>query len=462
MRRRVYGIETEYGIAAVDPITQRVVMDAEDAARHLFSSVTSYGRTTNLFLRNGGRMYLDVGSHPEYATAECDSVGQLVEQVRAGEQLFVQLAERAHIAISADNINAKILLFANNGDNHHNSYGCHENYLIHRRRDFHDTADALISFFITRIIVAGAGHISLDGPAPSYVFSHRAEHMWDAVSAATTRSRPIINTRDEPLADTTTYRRLHVIVGDTNIAESSTALKVGMTELLLTALEDGLDIRDLALAQPMSAIRTINRDLTATTPVELADGRSMSALQIQRTIYQRVQERLAQTELNDSHRHTFDVWRRALDALESGNWESIDTELDFAIKKKLIDTYQQRTGLALNDSRIIRLNMAYHDITTSGLRHSMENTGLMTRISTAQAVVAATHTPPSTTRAHLRGRFISAAQTVRANVFVDWQTLRCEDGLQTAVMLRDPLSTHNPQVDALIEKLHDSAPLLPA
>lgn len=462
MRRRVYGIETEYGIAAVDPATQHVVMDAEEAARYLFSSVTSHGRTTNLFLRNGGRMYLDVGSHPEYATAECDSVGQLIEQIRAGEELLVQLVDRARSALAADDVSAKILLFANNGDNHHNSYGCHENYLIHRRRDFHETADALISFFITRIIVAGAGHISFEGPSPTYVFSHRAEHMWDAVSAATTRSRPIINTRDEPLADTTTYRRLHVIVGDTNIAESSTALKVGMTELLLTALEDGLDIRDLALAQPMAAIRTINRDLTASTPVDLADGRRMSALQIQRVIFHRVHARLADRDLNPCHHHIFDLWKRSLDAIESGDWSSIDTELDFAIKKKLIDSYQLRSGTALNDSRMTRLLMAYHDITDQGLRTSMENSGLMTRLSTAHAVQTATLTPPSTTRAHLRGRFISAAQSVRADVFVDWQTLRCEDGLQPAVMLRDPLNADDPQVDALIEKLHDSAPLLPA
>lgn len=462
MRRRVYGIETEYGLTAVSGDTQHAVMDSECAARYLFSSLVQQGRTTNLFLRNGGRLYLDVGSHPEYATAECDTLDDLLCQVRAGEELLVQLADRAQPALQADGYEARLVLIANNGDTQHNSYGCHENYLIHRRRNFRDVADALVTFFITRIILTGAGHISTQAGVPQYVFSHRAEHMWDGVSAATTRTRPIINTRDEPLADTTAYRRLHVIVGDTNIAEPSTALKVGMTELLLTAMEDGLTIGDLALAEPMLAIRIVNSDLRGASLLDLADGRRMSAVQIQREIYHRVSTRLPAAELSPMHTYVLDLWGRGIEAVASEDWSTIDTELDVAIKKKLVDGYRQRSGAALSDPRTTRLLMAYHDISAEGLRPRMEGRGLMRRLTTPQAVSRATVIPPASTRAHLRGAFIAAAQDYRADVFVDWQTLRCDDGLQPAHMLRDPLVYEDPEVDALIACLRDHAPLLPA
>lgn len=462
MRRRVFGVETEYGLAAVQQSTQHIVMDAEDAARFLFTSVTQHGRTTNLFLRNGGRLYLDVGSHPEYATAECDTLDDLLAQIRAGETLLVDLAQRAHQALASEGYDTHLSLFANNADSQHHSYGCHENYLIHRRHDFRDVADALVSFFITRIILTGAGHVSTDTPVPRYVFSQRAEHMWDAVSSATTRSRPIINTRDEPLADSTAYRRLHVIVGDTNIAESSTLLKVGMTELLLTAIEDGLHINDLALVDPMMAIREINSDITGRTAVEVVSGRRMTAVQIQHEILQRVVARLADTPLSPTHREVLDLWERGLNAIDSGDWSGIDTELDFAIKKKLVDGYCARSGSSMKDPRVTRLLMAYHDITPSGLRHRMENSGLMIRCTTQQQVNAATVIPPATTRAHLRGKAIGVAQDCRADLFADWQTLRPEDGLHPAIMLRDPLLSQSDDVEVLIESLQRYAPLLPA
>lgn len=462
MRRRVFGIETEYGLTAISPQTQQPVMDAEQAARYLFSSVTQQGRTANLFLRNGGRLYLDVGSHPEYATAECDRIIDLLCQVRAGESILINLATQAQSALQRDEYAAKLVLIANNADTLNNSYGCHENYLIHRKHNFRDVADALVTFFITRIILTGAGHVSLSGPVPRYVFSQRAEHMWDGVSAATTRTRPIINTRDEPLADTTAYRRLHVIVGDTNIAEPTTALKVGMTELLLTAMEEGLTLADYALHDPMLAIRQINADTTVQTTVELSNGRHLTAAQIQREIQAKVKERLTDTQLSEHQRYVLDLWERALCALETQQWNLIDTELDFAAKYKLVTSYCQRSGAALNDDRVTRLIMAYHDVTASGLRAKMEAKGLLTRLTSDELVRYAEVVAPQTTRARLRGAFIAAAQDYRRDHFVDWQTLRIEDGLQPAVMLRDPLATEDPQVDELIARLNQNAPLLPA
>ena len=462
MRRRVFGIETEYGLMAASPETQAPVMDSEEAAKFLFSSLTTQGRTTNLFLRNGGRLYLDVGSHPEYATAECDTIIDLLAQIRAGEELLSQLAERAQPYLVDAGVSAELRLFGNNVDYARHSYGCHENYLLHRRRDFHEVADALVAFFITRIILTGAGHIQTDTPQPRYVFSQRADHMWDAVSSATTRTRPIINTRDEPLADTTAYRRMHVIVGDTNICEATTALKVGATQLVLTAIEDGMHIEDLALADPMLAIREINSDLTARATLELADGRRMRAVEIQHEILQRVRTRLTGMELTPMLHYVMDLCQRGIDALDSRDWSGVETELDFAIKHRLLRSYQERSGAALSDPQMARLMLAYHEVTPPGLRTKMESTGLMRRLTTTDQVTKATVLPPQTTRARLRGEVIAAAQDARADLFADWVTLRLEGSQLPALMLMDPLASEDPRIDTLISTIFEQTPILPA
>ncbi|WP_175955439.1 Pup--protein ligase [Schaalia sp. Marseille-Q2122] len=462
MRRRVVGIETEYGLTAASTTGGPPPIDAEAAARYLFSPLLNAGRTSNLFTRNGGRLYLDVGSHPEYATAECDRLEDLLAQVRAGGQMLADLAVEAEPLMREDGVEATLHLIANNLDSQGNSYGCHENYLLHRRRDFREVADALVAFFITRQILVGSGHIRTDSPTPAYCFSQRADQMWDAVSSATTRSRPIINTRDEPLADSGAYRRMHVIVGDTNIAEPTTALKVGATELLLTAVEDGLRIQDLALADPMRAIREINTDLSGRVTVELADGRMMTAVQIQDQIRQRVIARLEGVELGQMHRYVLDLWNRGLRAVESGEWSGIDTELDVAIKKKLLDSYCARTGAPLNDPRVARLMLMYHEITAGGMAEKMEKSGMMKRLTTPEQVRAAMAIPPTTTRAHLRGRAIGAAQDARADLAADWMHLRLDDASVIPIALQDPLSNDDPRVDALIERIYAQTPILPA
>lgn len=462
MRRRVFGIETEYGLTANSPHTQESVMDSEEAAKFLFSSVTHTGRAANLFLRNGGRLYLDVGSHPEYATAECDTIEDLLAQVRAGEQLFNQLAQKAKPYLTQAGFDAELHLFGNNVDYARNSYGCHENYLLHRRRDFRDVADALVAFFVTRIILTGAGHIQTDSPQARYVFSARADHMWEAVSSATTRSRPIINTRDEPLADTTAYRRMHVIVGDTNIAEPSTALKIGATELLLNAIEDGMHIEDLALADPTLAIREINSDLSGKVNVELSDGRSMRAVDIQREILRRVQARLDLSALTPMHHYVLDLWARGIHAVESGDWSGVETELDFAIKYRLLRGYQKRTGATLSSTQVARLMLAYHEVTGAGLREKMESSGLMRRLTQPEQVEQATVLAPQTTRARLRGHVIGVAQDARVDLYADWVTLRLEGRSFPPVMLMDPLMWEDPRVDTLTRSIHDQIPILPA
>ena len=234
MQRRIFGIENEYGVTCTLRGQRRLSPD--EVARYLFRKVVSWGRSSNVFLGNGSRLYLDVGSHPEYATPECDSAHDLVVHDKAGERIVEQLLGDAEQRLAEEGIRGDVFLFKNNTDSAGNSYGCHENYLISRRDDLADYAEVLIPFLVSRQIFAGAGKVLQTARGAMYCISQRAEHIWEGVSSATTRSRPIINTRDEPHADPERFRRLHVIVGDSNMSEYTTFLKVGTCALMLRML----------------------------------------------------------------------------------------------------------------------------------------------------------------------------------------------------------------------------------
>ena len=225
MERRIFGLENEYGVTCTLRGQRRLSPD--EVARYLFRRVVSWGRSSNVFLANGARLYLDVGCHPEYATPECDSILDLVTHDKAGERILEQLLGSAEQRLREEGIRGVIYLFKNNTDSAGNSYGCHENYLTSRRDDFGHYAEVLIPFFVSRQIYAGAGKVLQTARGAMFCIAQRAEHIWEGVSSATTRSRPIINTRDEPHADAERYRRLHVIVGDSNMSEYATFLKVG-------------------------------------------------------------------------------------------------------------------------------------------------------------------------------------------------------------------------------------------
>ena len=289
MDRRIFGLETEYGVACTsgrhapaDPGRGRPL--PVPAGRHLGSVVS------NVFLRNGSRIYLDVGSHPEYATAECDDLVQLINHDRAGERILEDLIIDAEQRLASEGISGDIFLFKNNTDSHGNSYGCHENYLISRVGDFAKITDVLVPFLVSRQLICGSGKVLHTARGAEYSVSQRAEHIWESVSSATTRSRPIINTRDEPHADPERYRRLHVIVGDSNMSETTTLLKVGSAELVLRLIEAGVPMRDLTLENPIRAIRDLSRDPTGRVTVALSNGRRVSALELQSEYYEKVSE----------------------------------------------------------------------------------------------------------------------------------------------------------------------------
>ncbi|HYY10188.1 MAG TPA: Pup--protein ligase, partial [Kineosporiaceae bacterium] len=322
MDRRIFGIETEFGVTCAFEGQRKLSPD--EVARYLFRRVVSWGRSSNVFLRNGSRLYLDVGSHPEYATAECDDLTELVVHDKAGERILEGLLVDAEQRLNEEGVSGDIYLFKNNTDSAGNSYGCHENYLVGRHGEFSRLADVLIPFLVSRQMVVGAGKVLQTPRGAVYCVSQRAEHIWEGVSSATTRSRPIINTRDEPHADAERYRRLHVIVGDSNMSETTTLLKVTITDLVLRMIETGVVLRDMTLENPIRAIREISHDMTGRRKVRLANGREMSALEIQQEYHDRAAEFVEREGYGPVHRQMLELWGRTLKAVDSGELSLID------------------------------------------------------------------------------------------------------------------------------------------
>ncbi len=459
--RRIFGIETEYGITCA-AFQGRSPLDAEQAARRLFKPVVNRHRSSNVFLGNGGRLYLDVGSHPEYATAECDYLSDLLAQDVAGQEIFSDLVATTNQQLHQDGINGQIHLLKNNRDSQGNSCGCHENYLLHRSADFMGMADALIAFFITRQIVVGAGLLDEEG---GYHFSQRADKMYDPISAATTRARPIINTRDEPLADSSQYRRMHVIVGDSNICEATTALKVGMTIALLDAIDCSLTLNDLAIADPMSAIREINADLSGRAPIKLKQGGTLDAVEIQNRIYQRVMNTLSDAGQLDATRERIkigdfdplELWGRALKCFEDEDFQAVQTEIDWVIKKNLLEKSAKRHRVPMDSVVISRLDLAYHDITAAGLAPALYQAGMMRQVLSREQIESAKTYPPRTTRANMRGMVLREAERLRRDVSVDWLHVRIDESKMPTVMLGDPFACEGEILDKLLAELQDRA-----
>ncbi|MFD0838124.1 Pup--protein ligase [Williamsia serinedens] len=452
MDRRIMGIETEFGVTCTFHGHRRLSPD--EVARYLFRRVVSWGRSSNVFLQNGARLYLDVGSHPEYATAECDGLVQLINHDRAGELVLEELLVDAERRLADEGIGGDIYLFKNNTDSAGNSYGCHENYLVVRAGEFSRISDVLLPFLVTRQLICGAGKVLQTPKAATYCLSQRAEHIWEGVSSATTRSRPIINTRDEPHADAEKYRRLHVIVGDSNMAETTTMLKVGSAALVLEMIEAGVSFRDFALDNPIRAIREVSHDTTGRRPVRLAGGRQASALDIQREYHARAVEHMRDRRPDPEMELVVDLWGRTLDAVESQDFSSVDTEIDWVIKRKLFQRYQDRYDMDLADPKIAQLDLAFHDIKRGrGVFDVMSRKGLVRRITTDEDIKAAVEEPPQTTRAKLRGDFIAAAQKAGRDFTVDWVHLKLNDQAQRTVLCKDPFRNVDERVDRLIASM---------
>jgi proteasome accessory factor A len=452
VHRRIFGIENEYGVTCTFRGQRRLSPD--EVARYLFRRVVSWGRSSNVFLENGARLYLDVGSHPEYATPECDSPRQAVVHDKAGERIVEELVLAAEHRLAEEGIQGRISLFKNNTDSAGNSYGCHENYLVARVGEFQRLAEALIPFLVTRQVFAGAGKVLQTPRGAIFSLAQRAEHIWEGVSSATTRSRPIINTRDEPHADAERFRRLHVIVGDSNMSEYTSWLKVATCDLVLRMLEEQAVSRDLSLDNPIRAIREISHDLTGTQRVRLVNGREMSALEIQQAYLERVERFVATSyAADDEAKRVVTEWRYVLEHLVHDPM-SLSRQLDWVAKYQLVDRYRDKYDLPLSHPRVQMLDLAYHDVVQGrGLYHLLVRQGRVQRVLDDAEIVRATTEPPATTRAALRGRFVRHAKAKRRDYTVDWVHLKLNDQAQRTVLCKDPFRYEDERVDKLIASM---------
>ncbi|MFF3290035.1 Pup--protein ligase [Streptomyces sp. NPDC003023] len=450
MDRRIFGLENEYGVTCTFRGQRRLSPD--EVARYLFRRVVSWGRSSNVFLRNGARLYLDVGSHPEYATPECDNVTELVTHDKAGERILEGLLVDAERRLHEEGIAGDVYLFKNNTDSAGNSYGCHENYLVARHGEFSRLADILIPFLVTRQLLCGAGKVLQTPRGAVYCVSQRAEHIWEGVSSATTRSRPIINTRDEPHADAERYRRLHVIVGDSNMSETTMLLKVGATDLVLRMIEAGTVMRDLTLENPIRAIREVSHDITGQRKVRLASGREASALEVQREYYEKAVDFVDRRGIRTGTvEQVLELWGRTLDAIEQEDLDRIGTEIDWVMKYKLLERYRAKHNMSMSHPRVAQIDLAYHDIhRRRGLYYLLEKKGQAARICNDLKIFEGKSVPPQTTRARLRGDFIRRAQEQRRDFTVDWVHLKLNDQAQRTVLCKDPFRSVDDRVEKLI------------
>jgi proteasome accessory factor A len=391
--RRIFGLETEYGVTCTFHGSRRLSPD--EVAGYLFGRVVSQRGSSNVLLGNGARLCLGVGSHPEYATPECDNVMDLVAHDKAGERILEGLLADAGRRLREEGIAGDIYLFKNNTDSAGSSYGCHENYLVGRHGEFGRLADILIPFLVTRQVICGAGKVLQTGLGAVYCVSQRAAHIWEGVSSAASRSRPIINTRDEPHADAERFRRLHVTVGDSNMSETTTLLKVGSTDLVLRIIEAGAIMRDLTLDNAIRAIREVSRDMTGRGRVPLANGREMSALEIQYEYLGRARDFTDRNGLDAIGARVLEMWERALGAIETGDLDQIAREVDWVTKYQLIERYRARHDLPLSSPRVAQLDLAYHDVHRGrGLYYLLQRAGAVERAVRDLDIFQAKSVPP--------------------------------------------------------------------
>ena len=492
---RVTGMETEFGVLcapAGPPEEMKTDLpDVEQAAALIFRHRPVGYRSTNLFLPNGGRLYLDIGAHPEYATAECVRVRDLVAQDQAGREILADMAERAAAGLAQKGTSARFHLLANNTDSAGHTYGCHESYSVprHLLDDASGTqgVDAgrgettmavLTSFLATRPVLVGAGRplesaaagsdpdgLRSEDEEASWGLSPRAPHLKALASADTTGQRALVNTRDEPHADAARLRRLHVTCADTTMAEPTTGLRSALTLLLLDALEAGWDFTDLVLADPLAALSALGESPWGDVPAVTDDGRRLSAVDLQEAFLERLTSYLGDVGepdfLRGAEHLLTDLAPRVISSLRHHDDSSIDTEIDWAIKRRLMRAQRERhpelTGEVLNALRS-RVDLAYHDLNSeTGLAPRLVAQGAMVRLCEPAEIERARHTPPAT-RAALRGEFVAACLEVGADFSVTWESLRLDSPPSAPIDLPDPLATVNDAAQSLTEQVRRLRP----
>ncbi|HSJ51369.1 MAG TPA: depupylase/deamidase Dop [Actinomycetota bacterium] len=414
----------------------------------------------NVILPNGARYYVD-HAHPEYSTPECASPRELVIHDRAGERVLERSLLELERAMPSG---PRIAVYKNNSDGKGNSYGTHENYLVDRAVPFANLVRDLTPFFVSRQIFCGAGKLGAeaswdDRTRHRYQLTQRADFFEAEVGLETTLKRPIINTRDEPHADPDKYRRLHVIVGDANLCEVATFLKVGTTALVLKMIEDD-DVPELTLANPVAALHEVSRDLTCRTPVRLWDGRRLSAIQLQWEYLERAKKYVEREDPAADNQEVVDRWEAVLTGLEDDPMQ-LHRELDWVAKLRLLEGYRDRDGLDWGDPKLRLIDLQYHDVRRDkGLYHRLAASGKVERLVAEHEIERAVMEPPEDTRAYFRGRCIGKYPDAIAAA--SWDSMifdTGQDALQR-VPMREPLRGTKTHVEDLLERSPDPQTLV--
>jgi proteasome accessory factor A len=406
-------------------------------------------RAINKVLLNGGRLYVD-GAHPEYSSPEVTNARDLVRYEKAGERILEGSRQAANRLLPPD---GQLYMYKNNTDGKGNSYGCHENYLMARAVPFEKIIEGLTPFLVTRQIFAGAGKVGAENQTEpvEYQISQRGDFFEAWIGLDTMAKRPIINTRDEPHADEEKYRRLHVIVGDSNMSEFATYLKVGTTAIVLSMVEDGWIRKDLALEDPVRAIKEISHDVTCRRKVRLKRGVELSGVEIQReyldlawTYYQ---GREAAPQVLD----ILEKWTWVLDKLAEDPWQ-LQRHLDWVIKMELIRSYMERRKVGFEDQRISMLDLQYHDIRLEkGLYYVLERQGLVEQIVTEAEIADAVAFPPPDTRAYFRG---TCLRKYRDQIYgASWSSLLVDVG--EAAVKKIPMAEPTRGTRKLVQEILD-------
>jgi Pup amidohydrolase len=495
--RRVMGIETEYGISVPgQPGANAMVTSSQVVNAYLAASAARARRArwdfeeenplrdargfdlarevadasqltdedlglANVILTNGARLYVD-HAHPEYSAPECTNPRDAVIWDKAGERVMADAARRAAMIPGTQ----PIQLYKNNTDNKGASYGCHENYLMKRETPFSDIVRHLTPFFVSRQVVAGAGRVGIgvDGRGDGFQISQRADFFEVEVGLETTLKRPIINTRDEPHADPEKYRRLHVIIGDANMSEVSTYLKLGTTALVLAMIEDGFLTVDLSIDMPVAALRAVSHDPACKHLITLRDGRKMTAVQLQMEYLEQSRKYVEDRFGADVDEHTTDIldrWESVLHRLGEDPMQ-LSRELDWVAKLALLEGYRTRDGLDWSHPRLQLVDLQYTDIRPDkGLYNRLVARGRIERIATEAEVEAAIEEPPEDTRAYFRGRCLR--QYADAVAAASWDSVIFDvpgrESLQRVPTL-EPLRGTRQHVGELLDRCRTAADLV--
>ncbi|MDP9291199.1 MAG: proteasome accessory factor PafA2 family protein, partial [Verrucomicrobiota bacterium] len=380
---------------------------------------------SDLVLSNGARFYND-HAHPEYSTPECTTLREIVAQDKAGERILAECARRRNAKLPPGRV---VRLYKNNTDFVGHSYGCHDNYLMRRDVPWDRIVSDIVPFLVTRQIFAGAGKMGIEGEGNAqrpgiFQISQRSDFFSVLVSIDTMNRRPLVNTRDEPHANASRFRRFHVIIGDSNMSEIATALKIGTTSLVLDLIEQG-KAPQLALANPIEAVKSISRDQTSDWIIELRDGRKISAIEIQRLYLAAAAAHCAQDD--DETKWLLREWESVLNDLQRDVMSCRD-RVDWVAKKFLLSEFQESEKLDWSDPWLQSIDLQYHDISLDdGLYYELVRSGAMRRFLSESEIKDAIFQPPPTTRAFFRGRAV--AKFNREIASIQWDEVVFDHGV---------------------------------